>query len=92
LAWQLIQLSGAALILAAFVGAQIGWLNQKSRLYLLVNAVGSAALAINAGCFGQWGFLLLEGSWAIVSLIGLLSAVLAGRRRVEVDDRDALII
>jgi hypothetical protein len=71
---QLVQLPGAVLILIGYVGAQAGWLNQKSRLYLLANALGSAALAVNAAWFQQWGFLLLEGSWSIVSLIGLLSA------------------
>lgn len=97
---QLIQLPGAALILLAFVSAQIGWLDSKSRWYLWPNAVGSAALALNAAYFRQWGFLLLEGSWAIVSLIGLLCArsagkprpaVLAGEPCIEGDDRDVAL-
>ena len=97
MASQLVQFPGAALILLAFVGAQIGRLDQKSRTYLLSNAVGSAALAINAAWFSQWGFLLLEGSWAIVSLIGLRSALpvyarpAAAKPGAETDDRDALV-
>jgi hypothetical protein len=73
---QFIQLAGAALILVAFVGAQTGRLEQKSRLYLLANALGSTALAMEAAYYGQWGFLLLEGAWAIISVMGIVSAAL----------------
>jgi hypothetical protein len=77
---QSIQLAGSALILVAFIGAQAGRLDQKSRAYLLVNALGSTALAVDAAYGRQGGFLLLEGSWAIVSGIGMLSAALPTRR------------
>jgi hypothetical protein len=80
MAGQLIQMAGSALILIAFVGAQAGRLNQKSCRYLLANALGSTALAIDAACTRQWGFLLLEGAWAIVSLTGMLSARRRARR------------
>jgi len=73
---QLIQLAGSALILIAFAGAQTGRLNQKSRRYLLANALGSAVLAVEAAYYRQWGFLLLEGAWAIISVLGMVSAVL----------------
>lgn len=74
---QFIQLAGSALILVAFVGAQTGRLEQKSRLYLLANALGSTALAMEAAYYSQWGFLLLEGAWAIISVMGILSAALS---------------
>jgi hypothetical protein len=67
------QLVGAVLILVAFAGVQTGWLDRRSHWYLLPNLVGSAALAADALRGQQWGFLLLEGAWAIVSLLGLLS-------------------
>jgi hypothetical protein len=73
MAAQLIQLAGSALILVAFAGAQTGRLDQKSRPYLLANALGSAALAMEAAYYRQWGFLLLEGAWAIISAAGLVS-------------------
>ena len=77
---QLVQLAGSAVILAAFAGAQTERLNQKSRRYLLANALGGAALAFDAAYDHQWGFLLLEGAWAIVSLIGMLSAAPSAER------------
>jgi hypothetical protein len=48
-------------------------------LYLVLNVVGSAVLAVDAALGAQWGFLLLEGVWAIVSLASLI-AVLRHRR------------
>ncbi|CCH77770.1 putative permease [Nostocoides japonicum T1-X7] len=75
---QLVQVLGSLLILAGFVAAQRGWLRPSSRSYLVLNLVGSAILAVDALRGHQWGFLLLEGVWAVVSAVGLLSAL---RRR-----------
>ena len=64
---QVVQVVGALLILAAFAAAQFGRLDVESRLYLWLNLVGSIILAALAYHEEQWGFLLLEGVWAIVS-------------------------
>jgi hypothetical protein len=69
--YQLVQIAGSLLILAAFAASQAGRLPIDSRLYLALNFVGSAILAVLAWIDQQWGFLLLEGVWAIVSLWGL---------------------
>jgi hypothetical protein len=70
---QVLQILGAVLILAAFALAQAGRLDQRSLAYLLLNLVGSAVLAYLAAVERQWGFLLLEVVWALVSLWGLLN-------------------
>jgi hypothetical protein len=73
-----IQITGSLLVLAGFALAQWGILDQKSLRYLILNAVGSTVLAINAIFEQQWGFLLLEGVWAIVSAVSLLPVVRGG--------------
>jgi hypothetical protein len=68
---QVVQVIGALLILAGFAASQLGWMRVDSRLYLSLNLVGSAILAYLAADGSQWGFLLLESVWALVSLWSL---------------------
>ena len=75
---QVVEVAGAVLILAAFIAAQRGRLSPHSLPYLVLNLVGSAALAVLALLDDDWGFLLLEGVWAPVSACGL-AQVLARR-------------
>jgi len=70
--YQLVQIVGSLLILAAFAASQAGRLPIDSQLYLVLNFVGSAILAVLAWIDHQWGFLMLEGVWAVVSLYGLV--------------------
>jgi hypothetical protein len=68
---QLVQILGAVAILAAFVLAQWRRLATDSLGYLVPNALGSAVLAVDAWLGSQWGFVLLEGVWALVSVAGI---------------------
>ncbi len=75
---QILQILGALLILAAYAGSQAGLLHQHGYVYLMLNIAGSALLAWLAAVGQQWGFLLLEGVWALVSIWSLLARL---RRR-----------
>lgn len=70
---QVIQIVGSLMVLAAFAAAQRGLLDPKSVVYLVLNLVGSAVLAVQAVFLAQWGFLLLEGVWALVSAVSLVA-------------------
>jgi hypothetical protein len=68
---QIAQIAGALLILVGFVSAQAGWLSPKTYAYLVSNLIGSALLTVVAVLTADWGFVLLEGVWAIVSALSL---------------------
>ena len=76
---QIVQVAGALLILAAFAGAQFGKLDQRSISYLVLNLIGSIILALLAASEDQYGFLLLETVWAIVSAWSLTVELRGGR-------------
>jgi hypothetical protein len=64
---QVLQIAGALLVLTAYVLSQFRKLEPESRAYAFLNLTGSGTLAVLAARDGQWGFLLLEGVWALVS-------------------------
>ena len=75
-----VEVGGSLLILAAFATAQTGRLDVRSVPYLLLNVAGAGILAVIAAVHASWGFLLLEGTWTVVSAVSLVT-VLRHRRR-----------
>jgi hypothetical protein len=73
---QSLSIAGAVLILIAYAASQSGRLGRKDAAYNLMNLVGSAVLAWVAIDGRQWGFVLLEGSWALLSVPPLLGKFL----------------
>jgi hypothetical protein len=73
-----IQIAGSLLVLAGFISCQLGWMEAKSKNFLALNLLGSGILSVDAFIGKQWGFLLLEGVWAAVSLVAFGRVVMAG--------------
>ncbi|MGQ0698587.1 MAG: CBU_0592 family membrane protein [Panacagrimonas sp.] len=69
-----VSLVSACIVLYAFYMQQQGAWQPTERRYLACNCVGTAALTVVAWIGSQWGFVLVEGIWAIVSLRGLIRA------------------
>jgi hypothetical protein len=77
---QAVQIIAAVLVLAAFGFERLGLLNTRSLLYLLLNMFGSEVLAMFALPNRQWGVLVLEGAWALISAAGVAQWVNARAR------------
>jgi hypothetical protein len=69
---QLVSVLGSLLVLVAYVASQFGYLSAKGLAYAIANIVGSGILAVVAALEAQWGFLLLEVAWALVSLVAVV--------------------
>ena len=69
---QSIQFAGALLVLAGFALGQLELIAADTWIYLSANLLGAVLLAITAGLDAQWGFVLLEGCWALASLYGAI--------------------
>lgn len=69
---QAVSLVAACVVLFAFYMQQQGRWAATERRYLACNFVGTAVLTGVAWIGSQWGFVLVEAIWALVSLRGLV--------------------
>ncbi|MSR78272.1 MAG: hypothetical protein EXS63_08650 [Candidatus Omnitrophica bacterium] len=69
---KLASLIGAFMILVGYFCLQRGWMKDKSVHYLLLNFFGGMLLAYTAILSGNWGFIILETSWTLISLVSLM--------------------
>ncbi len=70
---QILSLLGAGMILVAFFFLQRGRWSSDHRLYLWANLLGAALLTVVAVWDRRAGFIVLEASWAVVSLWSIIS-------------------
>jgi hypothetical protein len=64
---QLIQIVGALLNMGAFALLHFEIAPSSALRYLIPNWLGSVLLVISAYADHQWGFLMLEGAWVLVT-------------------------
>ena len=72
---EILQWLGAVAVLAAFAFSQWGAWSVVSYRYLISNFLGGAGLSAAAVISHQWGFVLLEGIWALVAARGIAKQV-----------------
>jgi hypothetical protein len=72
---QVVQVAASLCILVPFVLVQVGRMSASTGSYLALNVLGATTLAVDAAISREWGFLMLEGVWALVSGIGLMRIV-----------------
>jgi hypothetical protein len=75
---QVISVVGALAILLAYAANQFRWTDASNLLYQLANLLGSGILTVVAVIEVQLGFILLEGTWALISLWGIVQ-ILRGK-------------
>jgi hypothetical protein len=75
---QIVSVLGALAILGAYIANQFHFIGPSNMSYSVANFVGSAVLLVIAVIEVQWGFILLEGVWALVSLWGIITLLRGG--------------
>ncbi|MBL7747948.1 MAG: hypothetical protein JNM19_11000 [Chitinophagaceae bacterium] len=63
---------GVGLILLAYFCNTFGWINGKDRLFFLLNIIGAGLACYASVLINYWPFVILEGTWFLVSLVGFI--------------------
>ena len=69
---QAVSVLAALTVLAAYAANQFGLIGLSNLSYTLLNLLGAVILASIAVIEAQWGFLLQERVWTLVSLLALV--------------------
>lgn len=63
---------GVGLILLAYFTSTFNIIGSKSKLFFILNAIGAGLACYASYLIGYWPFVILEGTWVLVSLVGML--------------------
>ena len=66
---------GVGLILLAYFTSAFNLLSGKSKLFFVLNAIGATLACYASYLINYWPFVILEGTWMLVSLIALTKSL-----------------
>jgi hypothetical protein len=66
--------AGVSLLLLAFLLNLAGVLHAEARVYQGMNAAGAGIACLSAYLIGFFPFVVLEGAWALASMVALVRA------------------
>lgn len=66
---------GVSLILLAFFLSTFKFLDAKSKLYFVLNIIGGAFACYGSVLLNSSPFIVLEGTWSLVALIGFVRSL-----------------
>jgi hypothetical protein len=66
--------AGVGLILMAYFCSTFNIISGKSKFFFTLNTVGAALACYASYLIPYWPFVILEGVWTLVSLIGLIKS------------------
>ena len=64
--------------IGAYMANQLLFIGASNMSYSVMNFIGSTILTVIAVIEVQWGFILLEGVWALMSLWGIIMLLRGG--------------
>lgn len=73
---ELIGTIGVGLILLAYFANVFSLIPKEGRLYFLLNITGAGLACYASWLILFWPFLVLEGVWCVVSIVGMIRAFL----------------
>ncbi len=66
---------GVGIILLAYFLSIFSWIKKEGILFYLMNIIGASIACITSYLINYIPFVILEGSWVIVSIVGLLKSI-----------------
>ena len=66
---------GVGIILLAYFLSVFSWIKKEGILFYLMNIIGASIACITSYLINYIPFVILEGSWVIVSIVGLLKGI-----------------
>lgn len=66
---------GVGLILFAYFLGTAKLISSHGKWYFLLNIIGAGLACYASWLIGYWPFVILEGTWTLVSIYGLMKAM-----------------